>query len=476
MAKHAGFALTQGPNFGRIDCWNDWKPTDQQTQWLLLSGSSDPPKGVTISERRPREAVTSKGGPFLQGMHMDFSNMIQAILRNNLELFSVKHSLRMTINDAERDIKDLFEVCQNEEKKAVIYYTGHGEVGTGNWCFMDGTMSIEEIEKLKPSGCSYPFIISDCCYSGNWADYCLNSINVGFDCLAACPYYSTAVDINTEGGEWTCYMTNQHRDASHLTNAPVYSRNDDESCPFDKKIENYIDLFFVYLKSNRSVKCHTIANGKLSAIFHRKEGGTQAELLHSVDFEGFKKFFKTQEGKICSSFSCDDNNFLMVFQEDGASQKYLHGNTKVIDTEISKASGEHMKITGCGAHKSSWIIIMTSGIPGLDIWTTCSYWIDVIAYVDKHHPKGYTLKGLCYNLGLKKYFLYMQKTSKVGMGKSFKEGNLKEAREWLKEHHNEYQVSHIFKDPADNNLYIGLEQTDSPHIDLDLAFDFSTKK
>ena len=79
----------------------------------------------------------------------------------------------------------------------VQYKTGHGEVGTGDWCFHDGTISIQEMEDIVPTDCLFglsPLIISDTCYSGNWANYC-NRANVpGFDCLAAAPEFSVAMD------------------------------------------------------------------------------------------------------------------------------------------------------------------------------------------------------------------------------------------------------------------------------------------
>ena len=76
----------------------------------------------------------------------------------------------------------------------MLYYSGHGEIGTGNWCFDDGTISIQEIFDMVPKGCYYPMIFSDACYSGHWANFCLKKRVAGFHCLAACPEYSTAID------------------------------------------------------------------------------------------------------------------------------------------------------------------------------------------------------------------------------------------------------------------------------------------
>ena len=50
------------------------------------------------------------------------------------------------------------------------------------------------MEDLVPTDCLFPLVISDTCYSGNWANYC-NGANVpGFDCLAAAPEFSIAMD------------------------------------------------------------------------------------------------------------------------------------------------------------------------------------------------------------------------------------------------------------------------------------------
>ena len=76
----------------------------------------------------------------------------------------------------------------------MLYYTGHGEKGTGNWCFKDGKISIKTILDILPEGTLPPMIFSDTCYSGHWANFCLEKNIVGFHCLAACPEYSKAVD------------------------------------------------------------------------------------------------------------------------------------------------------------------------------------------------------------------------------------------------------------------------------------------
>ena len=53
---------------------------------------------------------------------------------------------------------------------AVIWYTGHGEKNTGNWCFKDGVITFQDIFGLYMD-CfrgKRLTIHSDCSYSGNW--------------------------------------------------------------------------------------------------------------------------------------------------------------------------------------------------------------------------------------------------------------------------------------------------------------------
>ena len=215
----------------------------------------------------------------------------------------------------------------------------------------------------------------------------------------------------------------------------------------------------------------TIANGKLSVFFYRMKNFTPTNFSYSPTYEGFEKCFETYKGKICSSFACDGNNF-PFFEKSGASQIWIRGDEDDIHTEISKAWGKNMKITGCGAHNSSWIIIMTSGVRDSDIYKIRSSWDDCLTFANTQANEGYRMKGICYNLGLKQYFIHLRNTSKRTKTMWFDEGELKEARKWLREIKNQYQVDFIFKDPTSNQTYIQLEKADCPHLDLDLAFDF----
>ena len=179
----AGSAIKQ--NVRRIDQLDKGSPR----RWLLLAGATDPPIDIDISDRRARDIQDDRNGAFLRGVTRDFVNMQDAI---GSKLENRVMDLKMTRSDAIGHIKRLFNFCQEKGFMPMLYYSGHGQVGMGNWCFKDGTIGIQEIEDLLPGECYYPTIVSDACYSGHWANFCTYR---AIDCLAACPEFTTAIDI-----------------------------------------------------------------------------------------------------------------------------------------------------------------------------------------------------------------------------------------------------------------------------------------
>ena len=125
------------------------------------------------------------------GVTNDLLNMEAAV---GVKLFNTVKDLYLTKSTASDHIQKFFDICKRKQVKPILYYTGHGEIGTGNWCFADGTISVQEILDMRPEGTYYPMIFSDACYSGHWANFCLVKSIPGFHCLAACPEYSKAID------------------------------------------------------------------------------------------------------------------------------------------------------------------------------------------------------------------------------------------------------------------------------------------
>ncbi|KAJ7389049.1 hypothetical protein OS493_033908 [Desmophyllum pertusum] len=124
----AGSSIAQGPNVGRIDRWSQWNPTPDEPLWLLLAGATDPPRNINISERRTRDVPGVKSGTFLSGITRDLVNMEDAV---GNKLSNTVRDLRLTKSAAFVHITELFDSCLNNNCKPMLFYTGHGEIGTG---------------------------------------------------------------------------------------------------------------------------------------------------------------------------------------------------------------------------------------------------------------------------------------------------------------------------------------------------------
>jgi len=226
--EFAGSAIAQ--NAGQLHNFDSWRPgswgrgTGGKTKWLLIAGATNPPGEIEISTRRTRNAES--GGSFLRGLTNDLATM-EASEVVTKSLHNVVRNYNLKKHDARTEIKDLYDICKRDGCKPILYYTGHGQTGTGNWCFSDGTLSIQEIEEDRPDGCDYPLVISDACYSGHWANYCREENLPGFECLAAAPEFSVAYDSDTgKGGELTLWMNGVpvNRDgAKRPSTEPLYS-------------------------------------------------------------------------------------------------------------------------------------------------------------------------------------------------------------------------------------------------------------
>ena len=72
----------------------------------------------------------------------------------------------------------------------VIWYSGHGVKGSGDWVFCDGAISFSDIYDIyiKHFHGEILYIVTDCCFAGQWVQNlakCLTSQNIG-----ACGHYA----------------------------------------------------------------------------------------------------------------------------------------------------------------------------------------------------------------------------------------------------------------------------------------------
>ena len=187
-------------NAGQLGNIDDWSRTDQPRRWLLISGASNPPDTVKISTRRNRDnggvltrAMMKDARSFSHNVTFDLAHM-QDSLKSNNSLWICRSNPKITRDEVRDLVQEFFRDCHRNKWKPMMYYTGHGEIGTGNWCFSDGTIGIQDIIGWVPEGCEKPTICSDTCYSGVWANYCAQQRIEGFECLSACGENEAALD------------------------------------------------------------------------------------------------------------------------------------------------------------------------------------------------------------------------------------------------------------------------------------------
>ena len=77
--------------------------------------------------------------------NMESAKCVGDNLHNKVQDFYLKK------DEAKSKIKKLFDICLSKKVRAVVYYTGHGEIGTGSWCFDDGTLSLQDLANLLPA-------------------------------------------------------------------------------------------------------------------------------------------------------------------------------------------------------------------------------------------------------------------------------------------------------------------------------------
>ncbi|XP_065883128.1 uncharacterized protein [Dysidea avara] len=203
-------------------------------------------EGIKCSPKEKRPLGAGAGlikHDFLPGVRGDAEKLQDMIRKDKdkelvyslMEIPGVQETKQFYINY----ITKFFKECS--KNGALIYYTGHGEFGTGNWCFKDGTISLQEILALYFdyfrgkllyifTDCCYSdcciitcfhgkllYIFTDCCYSGHWvvelAKY-LDDLGIGacghqarelgllFKIVASCEQDQKAADVSSTDSQY----------------------------------------------------------------------------------------------------------------------------------------------------------------------------------------------------------------------------------------------------------------------------------
>eukprot|EP01084_Bolivina_argentea_P148119 259027_1 len=143
----------------------EWQLKHQESYWLLIAGTSKSASFIKTADK-----IRKGGGSYLNGVTKDIANVesshktIQNVVRDMqyLKKSTVLNRIGRCVKEANKARK----IC-----RLWIYYTGHGQTNTGNWCFADGVVTLREvITTVRALSDVRLLIVCDCCYSGNWCE------------------------------------------------------------------------------------------------------------------------------------------------------------------------------------------------------------------------------------------------------------------------------------------------------------------
>ena len=230
----AGCPSHAGKDDGVLEALPNWAG-DAPRKWFLIAGAMDPPTGSGATSRvRNSGGCGQRSGKFLEGIELDFRHMTRAV---GCDLYNRVHDMRLKLHEAKSRICDFFDECKKRECIPMLYYTGHGAAGSGNWCFEDGCLSFSDICELLPVGTEHLWILADCCFSGHWANQARHMYDKKVEVVAAVPYFMTALDTE-HGGEFTMYITGNKR-ANDLKRPIVCSTRSRNDFPWPSLIRSY---------------------------------------------------------------------------------------------------------------------------------------------------------------------------------------------------------------------------------------------
>jgi len=387
-----------------------------------------PPSDINISNTRKRDDRGDKNGSFLHGITRDLVNMEEKILKEGGTFDNSIKNLYLKKSSALREIKDHFNRCKKKGQKPAVYYTGHGEIGSGNWCFHDGKITIQEIADLLPGKLKFPVLVTDCCYSGHWANYCLGLKKKGFDCFAACPEYLQAIDIQGQGGAFTSFITGNSNEAP--SSFPVFSRGDRNDFPLPDGAEpTYVDLVSAHVKNqNKCLIWQSFCDKSFSGIFARLEGpyyGKSWSMLSSYNelYEYATENWHDIPRQNIYSLACDEKlGFASFFVEEyGDDQTILKGDSIESFSYLAKSIDRYWDkgflITSCSAKGSNYYVVMTKNAENFERdkfqdYFTRSSWSSVNKEISKRwREDDQIVTGICFNHNVEEYLVVMTESS-----------------------------------------------------------------
>ncbi|XP_063727727.1 uncharacterized protein LOC134855207 isoform X2 [Symsagittifera roscoffensis] len=391
-------------------------------------------------------------------------------LHNRVLNFEIKK------DEAKSHVLKFFNFCKENSFKPMLYYTGHGELPTGNWCLADGTISIEEIFDWMPTGMEPPTICTDSCFSGVWADYCIQKKVPGLHCLSATVDCQAAYDHKEGGGELTHYMTGNESklECGRPSTEPLFSRGINVDFPTLKKYTktNYNDFNRFFTHGNQETLIWQSIHGNyMSSVFghHKKYNDKKKQFWVSSSFKEVKEQMKVHSKSDFNIYS------LAVDQKTGKFYVYMQegfgsGQT-IIQTEDPE---DHympgLSVTSVACLGKTYFLVITAGVNEYEnkdqiVFTSRSR-SELDTEIKRQRDRGMVITSFCVNSDQKEYVTVM--TEMEGQGQesrwwddSTADGS-RESRKWADDLYSskKFVYTIVCTDPSDDQCFYLMTKDD----------------
>ena len=204
---------------------------------------------------------------------------------------------------------------------------------------------------------------------------------------------------------------------------PMYSGGNRLEFPVTSEYNtvDYTDFIQGHITNiDNLVISQSMHDGKFSAIFASSKlysprpahkWGIRRSYDSFVEFVEEEWKWVNGKSKVIYSLSCDEKfGFGVYLMENyGTNQTILSGTAN-----IEKNLDEGLQITACAARKSTFYIIMTKDRKEYQgkgqKWFVREKWKQVDDDIQEGYKDGKVITGICYSIGLKKYFVVMTET------------------------------------------------------------------
>lgn len=135
---------------------------------------------------RKKRSQRQRSGDFLDGVYGDWIEISKALKQKRWEVSGASISVGAAAKPQE-ELRKLQSFADQQGKRVkLLYYSGHGQKGTGDWAFDGGSVGLQDVlgifgrseKRRRTSNGEYRvpvrmqtlIMVADCCYAGQWAE------------------------------------------------------------------------------------------------------------------------------------------------------------------------------------------------------------------------------------------------------------------------------------------------------------------